>query len=478
MVELNKIIFNIIVKSLLFSIFTSHYIFTQSKIVIPFSYYNNNVDSFIDKYMKDILYSEIQSGSYSSSGNEKKMTIFLNLKNSNFLISTRKVCPQTSYYNKDESTSYKYENKISYDSFYFYTDVQASSIKKFDEVSFCYSDYNKSNNICGDIGFNMVNIYENEKENIIYSLKSKKYINSYDLSFKFNEKKAFDNYENLKGVVVIGAPPHEYNKNEFYIEQFKSDNAYIISLNEWRLNFDKIYVGLKDSQKTILKNSDNDNDYLVSFEISYGLITGPDVYLNYIESNFFNKSEIENLCKKSKEHGNNFDYDIFVCENNIKTKFNLFPEISLYYANFDYNFTFNYEDLFMFRNNKYYFKIVFLEGISNLWRFGLPFFLKYRLVFNQDKKQIGFYDDNIKIAKDTNNYNNSILKNIWFWIILAIVFVVIIIGIILISKKIFGKKKRQKKANELNDDFDYDEYSTNNNNDNDNHNKNILFKSE
>ena len=105
---------------------------------------------------------------------------------------------------------------------------------------------------------------------------------------------------------------------------------------------------------------------------------------------------------------------------------------------------------------KYYFKIIFVGGGFKQWRFGLPFFLKYRLVFNQDKKQIGFYDDNIKVSKERNDNNNSIFKSVWFWIILAIVFVVSIIVVILISKLIFGKKRRQK-ANELNDEYDYEE---------------------
>ena len=479
MVVLNKILFNIIFESLILSIFFYHHIFIQSKIVIPFNYYHNNIDSFIEKYTTDLLYSEIQSGSYSPSNNGKKMSIFLNLKNSRFFLSERKVCPLTSYYNKDESTSYKYDNKISYDTFYFYTDIQASSMKKYDEISFGYSNDGISNNICGDMGLNMVNNYENEKENIVFSLKNKKYINNYDLSFKFNEKKPFDNYGNLKGVVVIGEFPHEYDKNEFYFEQFKSTSVDIISRNEWTLKIDKLYVGLKDNQKSILQNIDNSNEFLIKFEISYGLITGPDVYLDYIEENFFNKSEIANLCKKSKEYGNTFDYDIFVCENDIKTKFNLFPELSFYCGNFDYNFTFNYEDLFMLRNNKYYFKIIFIGGGYKLWRFGIPFLLKYRLVFNQDKKQISFYDDNIKVSKvaDNDNNNNSIFKSIWFWIILVFVIVAIIIVTILISKKIFGGKKRLKKANELNDGFVYEEKrdETNNNN---NQNKNVLFENE
>jgi hypothetical protein len=398
------------------------------------------------------------------------------MKSSHFLIKTREVCPQTSYYNKNESTSYKYENKTSQDTFYFYNDIETSSLKKYDEISFGYAEFGNIKTICADMGLNMVNSFEKQNENIVYSLKSRKYIDNYYVSFKFDEKKAFDNYENLKGKIIIGEPPHEYDKNDFYREQYKGGTAYIISVNDYVLLFDKVYLGLKNNPKTILINSDNNNKFKVSFEISYGLISAPDVYLDYIESNFFNKSEIANICKKSKEKGKIFDYDAFICENDIKTKFNLFPEISLFYQNFNYNFTFNYEDLFMLRNNKYYFKIIFLGGGYSQWRFGLPFFLKYRLVLNQDKKQIGFYDDNIKVSKDINDNNNSIIKSVWFWIIIFILLVVIIIITIVISKKIFGKKRKHK-VNELNDEYDYEEHKGDTNF-NDTNNKNSLFKNE
>ena len=303
MVAFYTSIFNINLKSFLFIIFLSHHIFILSKIVIPFYYYNNNNESFISKYSEDLVYTEIKSGSYSTSPDGKKLTIFFNLKNSKFLIKTREVCPQTSYYNKNESTSYKYENKTSQDSFYFYTDIQTSSLKKYDAISFGYSENDNINTICGEMGLNMVNSFEKQNENIVYSLKNKKYIDNYYVSFKFNEKKPFDNYENLKGKIIIGEPPHEYDKNEFYFEQFKGDNAYVDSLTQYVLNFDKVYLGLKDKPKTILTNSDNINKFPVVFEFSYGLISGPDVYLDYIELNFFNKSEISNLCKKSKEKG-------------------------------------------------------------------------------------------------------------------------------------------------------------------------------
>ena len=201
------------------------------------------------------------------------------------------------------------------------------------------------------------------------------------------------------------------------------------------------------------------------------------MYQNYIENNFFNKSDIKNLCIKKKEERNALDYDIYICEENIKSKFDLFPELKFYYQKFDYNFTFNSKDLFMKKNNKYYFKVTFLGQGYKQWRFGLPFFMKYRLVFNQDTLTIGFYNDNIKHNNDNGSYN--LLTKFWFWIIIILILFGLIFGSIFIYKKFFGNNRR-KKANELDDEFDYEAKrdKADNLNSNENNDKNKLFENE
>ena len=475
-----KGIFNIFYFLFLIPIlFNSHHIFILSKVVIPFSIYNPNQDSFIKNY-EEITYAEINLGTYNSAQNGKTFTIFLNSRNSEFLIYPRKICPETSFYNKNDSLSYGTQNKFEYDSFYFYTDIGASLIKKYDKINFKYSDNNKKNNIfCGEMGFNYITNIFNEEQNIIYNLKKKNYISNYFISFYFNENKSFDNYQNLKGKVIIGELPHEYNTKKYFYEQYNEDKTYIKKDSEYvsdryQLKFEKTYVGLNNQIKTILETNN-----LISFEISYGLISGPDIYQEYIEQNFFNKTEIATICKKEKDIGNIMEYDIYICDNDIKNKFILFPELSFYYHNFNYNFTFNHEDLFMFKNNKYYFKVIFVGG-AKTWRFGLPFFVKYQLVFNQDNKTIGFYNTNINKGKSNKNDNTpkstiNLLKNIWFWIIIFIILCIIILITVLVSKNLFGVSRR-KKANELDDGYDYetDKGEENNNN----NYKNKLFENE
>ena len=111
-------------------------------------------------------------------------------------------------------------------------------------------------------------------------MKKNKYINNYYNSFIFNEKKPFDNYENLKGEIIIGELPHEYNKDKFNDEYFRQET---VSLEDRLINynfiFDKIYVGLKEKEKTILIDNKNKSLLKVILELSYGLIS----YLIYIK---------------------------------------------------------------------------------------------------------------------------------------------------------------------------------------------------
>ena len=466
-IHIIPILYNILI------LYSNHHLLISSKIIIPFGHYDSSPDSFIINYSDNFIYTEIQAGSYSSYPNGKKLGIFLSLKSNCFEITQRDICPSSSFYDKNNSLSYKYYSDFSHDNFYFSEEVK--------EIPFTYKEKYTSENkfFCGDLGFRFIKTNMcKEEENLMLNLKKDKYITSYDVSFKFNEYKEYDNYDNLKGEVIIGELPDIYDSDNYFSEQYNTDYTYGGKNSiMYQLNFDKVYA-MQKSQIQILQNKDNKEDIIIAFEINYGLISGPGVYQNYIENNFFNKSDIKNLCIKKKEERNALDYDIYICEENIKSKFDLFPELKFYYQKFDYNFTFNSKDLFMKKNNKYYFKVTFLGKGYKQWRFGLPFFMKYRLVFNQDTLTIGFYNDNIKHNND-NNGSYNLLTKFWFWIIIILILFGLIFGSIFIYKKFFGNNRR-KKANELDDEFDYEAKrdKADNLKSNENNDKNKLFENE
>ena len=96
------------------------------------------------------------------------------------------------------------------------------------------------------------------------------------------------------------------------------------------------------------------------------------------------------------------------------------------------------------------------------WNLGKLFTLKYKFVFNQENKVIGFYT-----PTDAPNNNNEVLaKYKYIWIIVGIIagLLLILVGYF-IGKYIY--QVRKKRANELLDEYDYtqnDEKNDNTNN--------------
>ena len=101
--------------------------------------------------------------------------------------------------------------------------------------------------------------------------------------------------------------------------------------------------------------------------------------------------------------------------------------------------------MFIENNNKIYFLIFFNKYSRDSWILGEVFFKKYQLIFEQDKKIIGFY---YKI-KDKNNFLNfNKILNI-------ILIVVILIFIVIFIYKYLKNNKRKFHANELKENFEY-----------------------
>ena len=112
--------------------------------------------------------------------------------------------------------------------------------------------------------------------------------------------------------------------------------------------------------------------------------------------------------------------------------------MKFYNIEMKYYFELNYNDLFIKEDDKYYFIIAFFNYEINYWILGRPFLKKFQIIFDQEKKLIGFYQ-----------------KEINFSILILILLGIVIIILILYIMKFALKKNKRIKANELLDDFDY-----------------------
>ena len=151
-------------------------------------------------------------------------------------------------------------------------------------------------------------------------------------------------------------------------------------------------------------------------------------------------------------------YSFFYCKKSENILSNIkknFPGFNFRCNNFEYNFNIVFDDVFIEENN-YIFCLLFFDSKSdNNWVMGKLFVKKYQFSFNPDKKSITFYStNNNEIIDDNKKKENT---NYLIYVVFGgIIFILLIIIVILIWKFYLKEKYlRKKRANELDDDYDY-----------------------
>ena len=341
---------------------------------------------------------------------------------------------------------------------------------KIDKINLVFEE-DKNEQKYAIIGLN----YDTSKE-VPYIVKELKRLNitqNYDWSFKFISK--------TEGQFIIGSLPHSYENNNKYYN--KNSYTKILSSSAgdysypWSIHFNQIYF--INNNNTKLQISQITKCTLVP---NFGFILVNSKYKNLLLDNYFNTLIYNNICKLEKTkstiynktnvfYGTNGIYEFFTCDKkkfenqkiNYKKNFmQLFFDLPKY----NYIFNLNDDDLFMEINDKYYFLVAFPENINETnyihCFLGLPFYQKYRLIFNFDSKTIGFYnqysdqynEDENMINEKNKNINNSSVNNRK-----RIIFEILFCFFLFFVAYFIGKKineQRKKRANELNDDnFEY-----------------------
>ena len=352
------------------------------------------------------------------------------------------------------STSYGYD--ISKSSSYInVTHDKSMSITTAKETITLYNDLNMSNKVqiknitillskkttqditLYDYAFIGVKVWNSDQSTFsnnlikdICNLKSQyNFIKDYSWQLKNINNDNFDQWQ-----IIIGEYPHEYDPKNFKKEQLEYTPS--ADTQQWSLYLREI----KSANTILLINVE------IPFKFDCIFLIAPKEYKDFIYKEFFLDYFEQNICFEKS-----FYTDIVYCKKQYfgQKAIEKFPKLEFYENHLNYTFEFTGNDLFFEKDGYYYFMIGF--GIS--WNFGISFFKKYPLIFNHDTRAIYYYNENKNQEKNEGGNSFRIDEKVIIGIAVGVIF--LIVG--LIVGKYLLSNKRKKKANELDDDYDYNQ---------------------
>ena len=488
------------VKNLFFSFF----------IIISISYftYSSKLISFNLKYYKSAepmfsyLYTKIKIGT-------PDVNIFTYISSERPLFSMYEEIEKTeekgsNHYNMNGSTTYVNMSKIGYK-------LVTSDQDEHAQESFIFNFYDNKTKIYNEeklfnidfvlgvkkflrtediyhlnIGFPIILSQSiRDKFNLIFQLKEKNIIESYDWFILFdngkilNESEIFnlENITNINTTLIIGGPPHYYDKTKFFKSQLLQSYTEVYT---WTIRFKEVYLYISGDnpgeKKKLITYIDLVEIYLDDFAVY-----APPYYTNLMKREFFNK--YSSSCNVYKD-----DLNIYYCvksESFGLEELKQFPTLYFYHQDFNYTFELTYKDLFAEYNGKYYFLVTDSDGDN--WTIGFPLLKKYQFFFNQDTRSVYFYNPNLPQEKEDDdekedekekekedekegekdddprkkNSTDNETENSGTMSIKSVVLIVVICGVVFIALGltigylIFRKINKRVRANELEDNYDY-----------------------
>lgn len=279
-------------------------------------------------------------------------------------------------------------------------------------------------------------IYDNEGKSygydLISQLKNKNLIKKESFFFVFD-----GNSDN--GELIIGDYPHYTDKfNDIYHEeQFQVTSIFIPSYEQ---NFDIKF------RRVSWNGTEFESLTVGHLRIETGMIVGTLKYCD-ISWDFFGPHFRKGKCQIVDI---TVFYQAYICEDYEDFDITKFPSIKFYISDADYNLELTYKELFVKKDGKYYFMVCFDKKRNTVyWELGYTFLKRNMLVFDMDRKIIGFYNTTIGLKQNTSNRT--------FWIVFIIIIAVIVFCCSLIAFIIitlfYGQ--RRKKAYELDDNYEY-----------------------
>ena len=420
-----------------------------------------NSTHFLFNYYNELIYTTIKIGDP-----PQEVNAIITYNDCNFKIGKANKCiynsEYLSHYNRNLSKGFNYTDYYNFslsefagghgcsaeDTVYSYTDLSLNKLSKFEKIGF-YLGSDTNDELCSIIGFRMLNYatFCGRSNNIIKSFKSNDIISNYDWILNYTSEN--------EGLLILGG-----NLSEL-VPKFDAKKLYQTysimggSNFPWMIKISKIECG---------NYNYSINNYEVNAEINndYSLIIGGDSYYNYIKVNYFPKYLKQNICYDNLiNYYDNHKYHVIECN---KEKFEIndiknFPILSFKMRGDDNNFIFEGKDLFVETKYKYFFNVIFSYSWQESWIFGKPFIKKYPTMIDLEKKIINIYN----YYKTEGNEGNTIIidnnqklsKKFILYMILIIITLICIFSVLFYFLGKNLNKLRKRKANELDDDYDY-----------------------
>ena len=308
--------------------------------------------------------------------------------------------------------------------------------KGFPSKDYLIFNNNKNNSILKNFSFVLVSNITSEINDFNIGLKSLELFDDIFLKQLKNgdiiSSRIFCfNYN--KNKILFGTYPHEVdekNYNKLYLRRDK------IQIDSRFASLDFLWDHIFYTNQT---ENLTDNYKGSTFNLNIKGIICSNSFLSYLVDNFFYPYTKDNKCKQEILKISYNEYFTFICDTDINLK--NFPTLFFYSQGIDFVFNLTGEDLFIKENNKYYCLISFLKG-NFKWVLGEVFFKKYEIIFDLDSKMLGFYIDH---PRTKFNYY------IYLLFLLGII-ILILIGILI---KCYYYLPRKKRANELEEQFEY-----------------------
>ena len=433
-------------------------------------------------------------------------------KNSlNEILDSEKIISKQTY-DKTESLSFKNISRFHYSNrelktaslcseiFILYTDILMEKFVSIGDVKFIIDDDVQENlHIRIGLGKPLTKDYVGPPH-FIQSLLDVNAIKDQTWTIKFNKN---------GGLFILGEEPHKYEditldkryqrKNYFITESLSSVEYH----NPISIKVQDVYL-INNKNKNKKEEITINEDKGCYLNYNNGFITATKEYWDYIKKNFFNEFFNSNICKEelikfNLEEDIVKSYYVISCDKSKfteedKIKLDEFPTIIFYIFDYNYKFELTKDDVFTEVNNILYFMIIYKRDIFNnpdlvFWDLGLPFLQKYQFVHNYEKKTIGFYlpekeeeieeplpsenneekqsdininpnenkngnDMNKNKNKDDNDKDKDKNNNLAIYIIIGIIVgILLLILAFCLGKNLYQQRKR--KANELEENFDY-----------------------